>query len=104
MTTDFGSSGDYAFGVVLDSQGRIVLAGHTNRESPVDFAVARYTEDGLLDAGFGGGDGVATSDFGAADDRGYAVAVDWDGRIVVAGHSDTGSDWDFAVARYVGGP
>ena len=47
--------------------------------------LARYTEDGQLDPGFGGGDGVVLTQLGpsAAD-----VTVQADGRIIVVGESN----------------
>jgi uncharacterized delta-60 repeat protein len=77
----------------LDPDGRIVLAGYS--QGTEDVAVARLNADGSLDASFGNG-GKATVDFGAAT-FGNAVALQADGRIVVAGQK-TGKD-DFAVAR-----
>jgi uncharacterized delta-60 repeat protein len=53
---------------------------------------------GDLDPTFDG-DGKVTTDFGG-DNLGYAVAVQPDGKIVVAGHSNSGGTYDFAVARY----
>jgi hypothetical protein len=37
-------------------------------------------------------------------DVGVSVAIQSDGNIVLAGHSDNGSNYDFAVARYAGTP
>ena len=58
-----------------------------------DFAVARYNTDGSLDVNFGTG-GLVTTNFGGID-FGSAVALQKDGKIVVAGRSSG----DFAVAR-----
>jgi uncharacterized delta-60 repeat protein len=91
-----------ATGVALDDEGRIVAAGLAG---PVhgghrDFALARYLPDGRLDRKFGR-DGLVTTDFGgASDDAAAAVAIQPNGRIVVAGSTfqDTRS---FALARYL---
>ena len=56
-------------------------------------AIARYNAGGSLDTTFDG-DGIHTLAIGAADDAVNDVAVQADGKIVVAGHSDTGSDND----------
>jgi uncharacterized delta-60 repeat protein len=100
VTTAIGSSTDWGRAVVVDSQGRVVVAGYSYNGSDEDFAVARYTAAGVLDTSFGGGDGIVTTAIGSGTDSGYAVAVDSQDRVVVAGYSDSGSDWDFAVARY----
>ena len=65
--------------------GKIVAVGvanngNTNRE----FAVARYNTDGSLDSTFGVG-GKVTTDFFGSYDLAYSVAIQNDGRIVVAG-------------------
>jgi uncharacterized delta-60 repeat protein len=63
--------------------------------SSYDFAVVRYNTNGSLDTSFDG-DGMATTDLGTYEDYGYSVAVQSDGRIVVAGRSGS----NFAVVRY----
>jgi uncharacterized delta-60 repeat protein len=54
---------------------------------------------GSLDASFGA-DGMAVTSIGSGGDYGRAVAVQPDGKIVVAGYSYTGAANDFAVVRY----
>ena len=95
-TIDFGSLADLANDAVLQADGRIVVAGYTQADE--DVAVARVNADGSPDATFGGA-GKATVDFGFAT-FGNAVALQPNGRIVVAGQR-TGAD-DFAVARLLG--
>jgi len=93
VTTDLGSSGssgDYGYSVVLQSDGKIVVSGMSN----YNFAVVRYNPEGSLDTTFAG-DGKATTDFGS-NDMGLSVALQYDGKIVVAGLSGG----VFAVARY----
>jgi uncharacterized delta-60 repeat protein len=92
-TIDFGSTADLAAGVVLQPDGKIVVAGYT--QASEDVAVARLNANGSPDATFGVA-GKATVDFGVAT-FGQAVARAPNGRIVVAGQK-TGGD-DFAVAR-----
>jgi len=101
VTTAIGTSNDYGRAVAVDSDDRIVVAGYSWNGSNFDFAVVRYTSSGVLDTTFGTG-GKVTTDIGTSTDRGYAVVVDSAGRIVVAGDSDIGSDYDFAVVRYLG--
>ena len=54
---------------------------------------------GALDPAFGG-DGNVTTPIGPANDYGQSMAVQADGKIVVAGSSFNGTDYDFALARY----
>jgi hypothetical protein len=68
----------------------------------------RYNTDGTLDSTFDG-DGKVTTDFGASSgDYAYSVALQNDGRIILAGSNrPTGSppnSGNFALARYEGDP
>ncbi|MBI3786012.1 MAG: hypothetical protein HY270_21690 [Deltaproteobacteria bacterium] len=87
-----------ANGVAVQNDGKIVVAGFFPGPS-TDFMVSRYNVDGSLDASFGGG--MVTTDIGGNDDEASAVAVQNDGKIVVAGYSRTASyQYRFAVVRY----
>src|SRR5262249_6963302 len=103
VITNFGgSSFDTAFGVVVDAAGNIVVAGYStvNATGNNDFAVARYHSDLSLDTSFDG-DGMATVGFGGTADNAYALALQADGKIVLAGSSNAGSTGnDFAAARF----
>jgi uncharacterized delta-60 repeat protein len=92
------SSDDSGDGITIGPGGKILVAG----ESEGVMVVWRYNEDGSLDTTFGEG-GYVTYD-GAADGngdyRGEAITVDPYGRILVAGDSYNGSDYDMAVWRF----
>jgi uncharacterized delta-60 repeat protein len=93
--TDMG--GGSGNSVALQSDDKIVLAGSTGSAG---FGVVRYTSDGAIDTTFSG-DGTQTTELVDGDDEGRAVAVQSDGRIVVAGTaSSEGLTRGFAVARY----
>src|SRR5947208_2656862 len=63
LTTDFGSKQDFALGLALQADGKIVAAGVSaaNGTNP-KFALTRYNADGTLDTTFSG-DGKVTTDF-----------------------------------------
>ena len=84
--------------VAIQADGRIVAAGGVFTQPGVggNFAVARYLANGTLDPSFGGGVGIVTTDFGTASDEATGVAIQANGRIVVAGRAGT----SVAVARY----
>ena len=89
------------------NQEKIILAG---AEAPSglggqsDFIVIRFDADGRLDTSFGDG-GFATITFPDSngisyDDEAYAVAIDANNNILVAGTAtDANNDTEFAVAR-----
>ena len=74
----------------MQADGKIVVAGGTSNGSSSDFALARYNTDGSLDTGFGtAGDGMLTTDFAGGRRLRPSVAVQADGKIVVAGKPTT---------------
>ncbi len=87
----------------IQPDGKIVVAGFT--QSPnLTFALARYNSNGSLDSSFGMGGIVATVFFAPNGVRqsaeGYDVALQPDGKIVVAGLIQSGAYGDFGLARY----
>lgn len=103
VTTQVGTLSQ-AFAVAVDAEGRPVVASDTITGGNIDFALVRYGSDGALDAGFGSG-GVVTTPLGPGRDQPRGMAIQNDGRIVVAGYSDSGTTQnDFALARYHGDP
>jgi uncharacterized delta-60 repeat protein len=84
--TDFNGFDDRINGISLQTDGKIVAAGNSYNGANDDFAVARYNADGSLDTTFDT-DGKTTTDFNGGDDEGNAVAIQYDGKIVVAGEA-----------------
>jgi uncharacterized delta-60 repeat protein len=102
-TTPVGSLDDIAYAMALQSDGKIVVAGYSYNGANEDFALVRYNADGTLDVSFSG-DGKLTTAVGPAEDYVNSIALQSDGKIVVAGYSYNGANVDFAVARYEGDP
>jgi uncharacterized delta-60 repeat protein len=98
-----GGLNDQLQGLAIQPDGKIVVVGYANVGTQNDFAIARLTPTGALDASFGSG-GKVTTDFNGQVDEAWAALIQSDGAIVVAGHAGTftplGVDNDFAVARY----
>ncbi len=97
---------DVCSALALQADGKILLAGFTQSfGTSQDFAIARFNADGTLDTtGFGAGTGKVTVAFNLGgtgstnDDYATSIAVQRDGKIVVAGVANKGND-DFAIAR-----
>lgn len=101
VITGINTSEDYARAIAVQPDGKIVVAGSTNTsQQGYDFAVARYNRDGTLDTDFNTSGKVTTTLTNLADE-GYAVALQADGKILVAGTTTEGTNVQrFAVVRY----
>ena len=103
VMTDFTSGNDYASGVAIQADGKIVAAGvAADQARNSKFALARYNSDGTLDASFGV-DGKVMTDFTPRGDGASGVAIQADGRIVLAGTANVSSrsKMKVALARYL---
>ncbi len=102
VTTQFGGPEDVAEAVVIQPDGKIVCAGYSSGAISIAF-VARYNADGSLDSSFGTG-GKVTQDFGAGFTLATSIALQSDGKIVVAGYTRSAppatSGFDFFLLRY----
>jgi uncharacterized delta-60 repeat protein len=98
VLTDIAGSYDQGFAVVLQGDGKIVVAGYATGVTG-DFAVVRYNSNGSLDTGFDQ-DGIVVTDLAGRYDAGFAVVLQPDGKIVMAGRTESESSIDFAAARY----
>lgn len=86
--------------VVVQSDGKILVAGYAHKNiNDSDFALVRFNTDGTLDASFSD-DGLVTTSIGTAHDYGRSLAVQSDGKILVAGRYYIGNDYYFALVRY----
>ncbi len=99
VTTAVGGNSDHALAVALQSDGKIVVVGDSTIGGQLDFAIVRYNVNGSLDTSFNG-TGKATTDFDIGNDLGKSVAVQADGKIVVAGWAHAGGTHVFGLVRY----
>jgi uncharacterized delta-60 repeat protein len=111
LDTSFGNGGrvsatppgvqTFCRALALQRDGKLLAAGY-NTVGDSDFVVCRFNPDGSLDSSFGSG-GTVRTDFFGSNDNATAVAVQHDGRIVVAGSALRGSTQDtrdFVLVRY----
>jgi uncharacterized delta-60 repeat protein len=102
LTTDFGGDGNAeGRSVAVQTDGKIVVVGYATAGNTEKFALARYNADGTLDTSFGDSGRVMT-DVGISGSNATGVALQEDGKIVVAGYAvnNSGTDYDFACVRY----
>jgi uncharacterized delta-60 repeat protein len=99
-----GDGGPSGCKPIVQPDGKIVICGThlVNGATGSDFLVARFTADGVLDNAFGSA-GLVTIDFdgGSGGDQANGIALQSDGKIIVAGttHGAAAQSADFAVAR-----
>jgi uncharacterized delta-60 repeat protein len=100
----FGSGGkvknvaaSVATSAVLQADGKLLVGG--TFQSGRGFTVARFNPDGTLDNTFGTS-GVVTTPIGFGDAFSFGIGLLSDGRIVLAGYSDTTQDHDFTLVCY----
>jgi uncharacterized delta-60 repeat protein len=100
--TDFGDQNfDRARSAALQPDGRIVAAGFAISQNGgvQNFAVARYTSNGVLDTSFGTG-GMTQIDFGNCCQGATKVLLQSNGKIITVGGSNGESpEDDFLLAR-----
>lgn len=102
VTTDIGPSYDMGADLAIQFDGKIVVAGYSYNSDGTgrNFTVVRYNSDGSLDNTFSG-DGIVTTDINTGSDKGYALAIQSDGKIIVAGSSYFNDESHLALLRYM---
>ena len=100
----FGTGNGSLNALAIDTSGRIWAAGsvsYTNTGNAA-FVLARYTRDGIPDPAFGN-NGFVITEFTGALDEANALALQADGKPVLAGYAaEPGATYvDFAMARYL---
>lgn len=123
VITDFNRWSDAVNDIAIQPDGKIVAVGYAGLpDSTRAFGMARYNPDGTLDNTFGAS-GKITTEFGPNRSEAEAVAIQADGKIVLAGHHyalpytdhvalaryhpdgtlDSSFDWDGRVLSSLGG-
>ncbi len=105
VVTDFQLDSQFAQDigrdVAVQPGGKIIAVGaaYGGVQKQDDFALVRYLANGSVDPG-----SVVHTDFSSTIDEAYAVAIQPDGKIVLAGYvtpqSNDSKGVDFALARY----
>lgn len=85
--------------ITVQQDGKIILVGNYDNNYYTDPAIARFNEDGTIDTSFGE-DGLVKFDLSAQFDDFNDVAVQADGKIVVAGSSYKYGTDDFLLVRF----
>ena len=95
VVTHFQSQDSHGNAIVIQSDGKILVAGYTDYAEFSDFVLLRYKVDGSVDSTFGE-NGKVYTDFGSVNEFAGSIAIQQNGKIIVAGNTN---DF-FALARY----
>jgi uncharacterized delta-60 repeat protein len=82
--------------IALQSDGKILVAGQVEDF----FGMVRYNQNGSLDTAFGNR-GIAAAPFGSTIHEANAIAIQPDGKIVLAGVAPSSISGAFAAARFL---
>src|SRR2546426_4325698 len=98
----FGFGPDFGRAVAVQPDGKLIVAGWTGQDWGGDFAVVRFDTNNVLDDSFGIGGKAHTPILSANDAfaRANAVALQADGKIVLAGYANDGTNENFALVRF----
>ena len=99
--TDVGR-GNLGVALAVQPDGKLLLASDCRTGGLASFCAIRYTTTGALDTTFSG-DGKVITAISADDDFARAIALQPDGKIILAGHCGTAGNYAFCAARYLPG-
>lgn len=100
VTTNMSIWSDSVNALLVQPDGKIVAAGNHNSGDSANIALVRYNANGSLDIPFGINGKQSTEVYGYTD-SGRGVALQADGKIVVAGTASNGMDTDIVLLRYL---
>ncbi len=100
-TAVFPDTHNWGGDLTIQPDGKILVAGTVHNSTDYDFVLLRYSINGTMDNSFGSS-GVKVYDLAGGDwDFGYALKLQQNGKIIVAGRSGNNADnYDFALARF----
>jgi len=100
VTMDINNSNDVMKSIITQPDGKIIVVGYSSNSVMDNFCLVRFNSNGSIDLSFGI-NGIVITNFSytsiASD-----VALQLDGKIVVVGHTWSGTENQFALARYNG--
>lgn len=104
VSTSLGNGDDAASAIVRTPDGKLIVVGSRDADGSKDIVAVQYLNDGSLDVAFGKSadgtpDGVVDLSLGAGDDVATSVALQADGKIVIAGSHIEGTSSNIFALR-----
>jgi len=102
VVSPIGTGDMYAKNIVLQKDGKILITGVASWDDRKQFTLVRYTAQGTLDTTFGpSNNGIITTSIRGLEDKSFAIALQEDDKIIVAGDSlSDKQQYDFVLVRY----
>lgn len=94
------ANGARVYAMAQQADGKLLVAGDVDTSDTREMLVARYQADGALDPTFGTG-GIVQTNVGGSASTAYALVLDADGRVAVAGNAHVGGREELAVVRHL---
>lgn len=96
---NIGNGGTEAFCLAVGSDDKIVMAGKITETSNSDIYVTRANADGSLDMSFGSNGYIQIDASLGANDFGFDVAIQNDGKIIITGAYEDNQDYTMVLLR-----
>jgi len=96
--TQIGTGNTYGVSGLLQTDGKIVIAGSAEDGDNSIFAIARFDSNGSLDESFAD-NGIFTTSLVDGQNTVTDIALQSDGKIVICGYTGTDLQEDFALCR-----
>lgn len=103
LVAPIGTGANWGPAVAMQPDGKIVLSGPCQSNNVSSFCAARYHNDGAIDLAFGTS-GTVNTILTTGTNFAYTLALQPDGKIIVAGWCSASSPVKFCAVRYLGGP
>jgi uncharacterized delta-60 repeat protein len=99
VTIGIGSVIDFPAVIAIQPDGKVVVGGYNSKDADRSFVLVRYNTDGSFDLDFGELGKVLT-EIGGKKDTVNGIAIQEDGKIILAAYADSRFDRNLLLYRY----
>lgn len=99
IVTEISNRKEIGESVAIQPDGKIISVGTTHHDPNFDIFLVRYDELGQLDPYFGLG-GIVITDINSGHDLGKSLAIQKDGKLIVAGFTYSQDNFCMTLLRY----
>jgi len=99
VCTPLGTGNAIAKNILIQDDGKLLVTGVVQWETGTQFTTVRYLPNGYIDTSFGN-NGILSLSI-RENSRSFALALQDDAKLIIAGDSSDGHQVDFALARFL---